>query len=289
MSAPEKLQSLLTSVESEVKGKDHVAIVGFSGVGKTVLLTLLNHALDNHFHDKYQDIRAHIAAGRPTLEKWETSMLDGQFPEKTQLSTREDMIIEMSRKGATSTTRQIHLPDISGEDFNAMCIEEAPSEDKVMQVFEMAKTKGKQHGLLSYTVYANMYLILLDCSKIKDWERLGTQHLQALTTIRDFKKVTKTAKNDNIENPIGIVLTKADTLPDPEVSAQEIVKTRMRRFYNGLESFHTGERDFFKVSVDVERDGNNEVADSSLRVRKPLTYSHDEYVRLLWWIHENLS
>lgn len=289
MSVQERLQNALAGVENEMKGKKYVAITGFSGVGKTVLLTLLNHALDNFFLDQHTDIKGHVALGRPTLEKWENSMLDGEFPQRTQVSTREDIVIEMSGRGITSTTSHIHLPDISGEDFNAMCIDEIDDEERVLQVLDMAKSKGKPHGLMSYVLSADMYLILLDCSKISDWEKLAIRHLQFLTTIRAFKNVMKKTKNGNIDNPIGIILTKSDTLPDPDVPASEIVRTNMKRFYNTLESIHTGKREFFKVYVDVERDGNNEVVDTAPKVKKPLTYSHTEYVNLLRWIHQNIS
>lgn len=289
MSEEERIRTVLTEVENEMKGRRYVAITGFSGVGKTVFLTLLNHALDGSFLDQHPEVNGHVASGRPILETWETSMLDGEFPKKTQLSTRDDIVIEMSGKGLTSTTSHIHLPDISGEDFKTMCIEDVGDEERLLQVLDMAKTKGKTHGLMSYVPLSDMYLILLDCSKISEWEKLAIRHVQFLTAIRAFKKVMKKTKGDKIDNPIGIILTKSDKLEDPDIPASEIVHTHMKRFYNTLESIHSGERKFFKVHVDVERDGNNEVADVEPKVKKPLTYSHNAYADVLWWIHQNIS
>ena len=95
--------------------------------------------------------------------------------------------------------------------------------------------------------------------------------------------------NDRVDIPIGIVLTKADTLSDPEVEPEKLIHDEMRKFYNALNSIHTGQKYFFKVHVDVERNGDNETGDTELELRVPLTYSHEEYVNILWWIHQNIS
>lgn len=290
MSAHDRLQAILAQVSPELVGKNHVAILGLSGVGKTVLVTLINHALDNYFLDRYPDIKSHVALGKPFLETCETSMLDGEFPHRTQPLSRDEIVIQLSRKGATGKTSEIRLPDISGEDFNNMCMgDEIAGDERALMVLETAKPKGKAYGDMGYILYAKMYLILLDCSKLSEWEKLATRHAHALTTIHDFKEVLKETKNGKVETPIGIVLTKADSLPNPDERAEDAVRNNMRRFINTLDSIHQGKREFFKLHVDVERNADNAITDpTNLKVKKPLTYSHDEYVRLIHWIQENI-
>lgn len=290
MSVQERLNNILTQASQELGGKNYVAILGLSGVGKTVLVTLINHALDNYFLERYPEIKAHIASGIPFLEACETSILDGEFPHRTQPLSRDEIVLEFSRKGATGTVSEIRFPDISGEDFNNMCLgEEITGAERDLKVFETAKPKGKPYGDMGYVLYAKMYLILLDCSKLEEWEKNASRYAQALRTILEFKKELKQTRNGKIENPIGIILTKADTLHNPNENAENIINSKMKRFLNTLSSVHEGKKDFFKLYIDVERNADNAISDpTTLKVKKPLTYSRDEYVRLISWIHENI-
>ncbi|MBI1828718.1 MAG: ATP-binding protein [Thaumarchaeota archaeon] len=290
MSVQERLNNILTQASQELGDKNYVAILGLSGVGKTVLVTLINHALDNYFLERYPEIKAHIASGIPFLEACETSILEGEFPHRTQPLSRDEIVLEFSRKGATGTISEIRFPDISGEDFNNMCLgEEITGAERALKVFETAKPKGKPYGDMGYVLYAKMYLILLDCSKLEEWEKNASRYAQALRTILEFKKELKQTRNGKIENPIGIILTKADTLHNPNENAENIINSKMKRFLNTLNSVHEGKKDFFKLYIDVERNADNAISDpTTLKVKKPLTYSRDEYVRLISWIHENI-
>lgn len=290
MSVEERLNAALGSAAVDFENKNYVAVLGFPGVGKTVLVTLLGNALDKHFQDKQSEIKGRITSGRDFIENWENGMLDGNFPTRTQVLARDEIVIEMSRPGSTGTATEIRFPDISGETFTNLCLgEEIPGPERVLKVLDMAKPKGKSHGDMGYVIYSNIYLILLDCSKMSEWEKLAIRHAQALATIKDFKDVIKKTKKGKIENPIGIILTKSDALNDPDEDAESVVNKNMKRFMNSLEALHVGEREFFKVHVDVERSIDNTVTDpTALKVRNPLTYNHDEYVRLLKWIHDNI-
>lgn len=285
MSLQEKLNAA-----SLLKEDNHVAVLGPSGVGKTVFITLLNHAMDNYFLDKHSDLKSYVKSGRPFLEMSETSMLKGDFPERTQQLSRDMIVIEMSSTGGTSTQLEVKFPDISGEDYKNMCLgEEIRDEDRVMKVFDMGKPKGAPIGHMGYVVYAKMYVFLVDCSKFDEWQNLQTQYTQALTTILDFKKVSKTDRNGKIDTPIAIVLTKADQLKDRSKSAEDIFKNNMKRFYHTLEAIQNNERGFFSVYVDVQRNSNNEIEKAEgAKVAIPLTYSHEEYVRFIEWLHQHI-
>lgn len=290
MSVQEKMAPILKA-STTIQNENNVAVLGPSGTGKTVFITLLSHAIDNHFLDEHPELRAHPKDGRPFLEACENSLRDGEFPERTQQLSRDKIIFEMRGTGATASSIEFKLPDISGEDYKNMCLgEEIRGDERVVKVCQMGIVKGQPYSEMIYAVYAKMYVILLDCSKMKtDWEKDQTQYSQALTTIQDFKTSTNTSKNGRIGAPIAIVLTKADTLEDRDVSAKELVKKYMRRFYNTLEDIHEGKREYFMVHVDVQRNRENEIdSTEGLKVAKPLSYSHNEYTKFLWWLHENL-
>ena len=290
MSVEEKIAPIL-KVAPTIQAENNVAVLGPSRTGKTVFITLLSHAMDNHFLDEHPDLRAQPKDGRPFLELCENSMRDGEFPERTQQLSRDKIVFEMRGTGATAGSMEFKLPDISGEDYDHMCLgPEIRGDERVVKVCDMGKTKGMPYGENIYAVYAKMYVFLLDCSKIEtEWENNQTKYTQALTTIQDFKKSTKTDRNGRISTPIAIVLTKADSLENRDVSAQELVKKRMRRFYNTLEDIHVGEREYFMVHVDVKRNQENEIDTvDGKKVAHPLSYSHDEYSRFLWWLHQHL-
>lgn len=289
MSAKDRLASVLGASETVLE-ENNVAVLGPSGTGKTVFITLLSHAMDNYFLDEHPELRAHPKAGRPFLEACENNMRDGLFPERTQQLSRDKIIFEMRNTGATATTIEFKLPDISGEDYKNMCLgEEIRGEDRVVKVSDMGKGKGESFGHMIYAIYAKMYVILLDCSKLPEWEQMQTKYTQALTTIQDFQTITGNSKNERINVPIAIVLTKGDKLENIDIAPNELVHKKMRRFYNTLEDIHVGPREFFLMHVDVERNSENEVDTSEgLKVAKPLSYSHKEYTRFLWWLHQNL-
>lgn len=290
MNIQEKMAPILKAAPT-ILAENNVAVLGPSGTGKTVFITLLSHVMDNHFLDDHPELRAHPKDGRPFLESCENSMRDGEFPERTPQQSRNKIIFEMRETGATAGSMEFKLPDISGEDYKHMCLgPEIRGDERVVKVCDMGIDKGASYGEMIYAIYAKMYVILLDCSKMTtDWERDQTQYTQATTTIQDFKKSTNTAKDGRIDTPIAIVLTKADSLEDRDVSAQELVKKWMRRFYNTLEDIHVGKREYFMVHVDVQRNQENEVdSTDGLKVAKPLSYSHSEYSQFLWWLHQNL-
>ncbi|MFZ1077981.1 MAG: hypothetical protein WAN47_11200 [Nitrosotalea sp.] len=291
MSVEERLNTILPAAEAELGNRNFVAILGLSGVGKTVLVTLLGHALDKYFLKKQSEIKGRITGGRVFLETCENGMLDGIFPERTQLLAREEIVIEMNRSGGTGKAIEIRLPDISGETFNTLCLgDEISAKERALKIFETSKPKGKTFGDMTYVIYAKIYLILLDCSKIGEWEKLAIRHNQALATIKELQSVRLKKEINKIESPIGIVLTKSDTLSNPDEPAKSVVDNNMGRFLNTLDSLHKGEKEFFKLHVDVERNTDNAITDpTALKVRRPLTYSHDEYMRLLKWIHDNSS
>ncbi len=291
MSIEEKLTSIISLTKKEYKDENYVAILGYSSVGKTVLITLLSNALDKHFSDKHPDIDARITSGDVHLKKWENNMLEGKFPKRTEMLDKEEIIINMRGVGATASTPiDIRFQDISGEDFRNLCIgTEVRSRERVFKVFDMARPKGKTYGEKSYIPYAKMYFILLDCSKLDDWDKDALDHAQALETILECKKAINEIKNDRVDVPIGIILTKADTLPNPDIDPQELLHERMRRFENTLKSIHGGSTAFFKIHVDVERNEDNEIGDTERELRVPLTYSHDTYADILWWIYQNIS
>ncbi len=123
MSVQERLASIIAQTKKEYENKNYVAVLGYSSVGKTVLLTLISNALDKHFSDRHPDIDARITAGDVHLKKWENNMIEGKFPKRTEILEQEEIILNMRGTGATTSIPiDFRFPDISGEDFQTLCI-----------------------------------------------------------------------------------------------------------------------------------------------------------------------
>ncbi len=275
----------------DLQKENYIAVLGPSGTGKTVFITLLNHALDNYFLERHQDLTSYPKDGRPFLEACENSMIRGEFPERTQQLSRDMIVIELSGSGSTGTSIELRFPDISGEDYNHMCLgSDVRGEERVSKVLDMGRAKRDHFGPMTYAMYAKAYVILIDCSKFDDWETMGTRYARAITTIHDFKKVTNTSTNDKIDSLIAVILTKADNLPNRgELTPDDLVKKHLKRFYNTLNAVHGGKRGFFMVHVEVRRNAENVVEDpKDLKVAVPLTYDHEEYIRFVEWLHQNI-
>ena len=269
--------------------ENNVAVLGPTGSGKTVFITLLNHAMDNYFLKSHANLKVVIKEGIPFLEACENGMRDGEFPERTQQLSRDKIVLTMSGTGSTSQSIDIGFPDISGEDYDKLCLsDEKSGAERTLQALEMGKGRSLISPM-SHVVYAKMYVILLDCSKISEWPDMQTRFAQALTSIKDFKTKIQNSKNEKINVPIAIVLTKSDRLPDRNIDLETTVHEKMPRFYNALDAIHDGKRHYFKMFVDVKRNSDNETDISGgLKVAQPLSYSHNDYVSFLSWLHENI-
>ncbi len=158
----------ILKVASAIQNENNVAVLGSSRTGKTAFIALLSHAMDNHFLDEHPELRAHPKDGEKFLESCENSMRNGEFPERTQQLSRDKIIFEMRRTGATAGSMEFKLPDISGEDYEHMCLgPEIRGDKRVVKVCDMGKIKGMPYGENIYAVYAKMYVILLYCSKME--------------------------------------------------------------------------------------------------------------------------
>ena len=280
---------MINQQSTEYSDEHNVAVLGPTGSGKTVFITLLNHVMANYFLNTHNDLQAIVKEGIPFLEACENGIRNGEFPERTQQLSRDRIVLTMSGTGSTSQSIDISFPDISGEDYDRLCLsDEINGAERTLQ----ALTMGKGKGLISpmgYVVFAKMYVILLDCSKISDWPNMQTRFAQALTSIRDFKIEIQNSRNRKINVPIAIILTKSDCLPDRGVDLKSIVREKMPRFYHTLSAICDGKVGYFKVFVDVKRNSDNKTdVSEGLKVAQPLSYSHEDYTCFLSWLHRNI-
>ena len=121
---------------------------------------------------------------------------------------------------------------------------------------------------------------------IKVKERFSIVCITSISKVANEKTTTATAIPFCAFNDMNIFSFAVKSIPLNE----KIIEKYLPEFYNSLRSIHNGERGFFKVSVDVQRNADNQVAQSGENtVKLPLTYTEDEYVRFVTWVTDNMS
>lgn len=286
------LDTMLAEAKKALGDRKQMAILGQSRSGKTVFTTLTKRAIFHSYLKKHPDMTAHVERGNEFLEASEKALLSGKFPDRNQLDIPDEIVITMSQTGFTGAKKNLRILDISGETYEDLCVERIEDpKTRVQGIFEKGKGKTENYGPMSFMVLAKMYVILLDCDEFVNWPKLDSRFSRGLAAIRHFKQVSEDAEDGQVKEPIAVVLTKIDTLPDVgEDDPEKIVEKYLPEFHNSLKSIHSGNKGFFKVSIDILRNPDNRIEESdSARVKLPLTYTEDEYVRFITWVTNNLT
>jgi len=280
---------LLTRVKEDLFDENIVAFLGPPNSGKTVIATLLNDSIFTHFLEKHgEEYEANMTEGYEFLKTTRNEMLDGKFPSTTLPNNEGEVIFKIVRKGPLGIGTHLRIRDISGEDYESLLISgDLDAETRTESVLRQHKTRTMRYGPLGFIVIAKMYIIMVDCSVFKKWKKYDLDYAHLLNSLLDFQKITGGDKN-KITSSIAIILTKTDCLPD-EVndSAKEIIANEMQQFDKTLNMLHSGNKEYFELSIDTNRTASNEQNQDSVKV--PWSYTSDEYGRLILWILNNIS
>ncbi len=300
---PKKTIGILNAAKESFEGSKIVALLGDSDSGKTVAATLLKDAIFSHFLPKHEDkFAANLVNGYDILSASEESMFSGTFPDPTTEGTTYEIEYEIENKDVLGSKTQIKIRDIDGEDYNELILgPDLEPMTRIREVLTRGKSANQAFGPMSYFIFSKMYILLIDCELYKKWKILDIRQAQAINSILQFKEAIDVAHDGKILDPIAIILTKADQLPnDATGTAEELIKQNMPQFYYTIKNKHVGSREFFKSSVDLEEPSINKGQDESQtpdatpkpdkpHIKQPISYSSDEYVRLILWIIKNIE
>ncbi len=280
---------LLAKAKEDLYDENIVAFLGPPNSGKTVLATLLRDAIFTHFLDNHKDeYEANMVQGYEFLKETTGIMLDGKFPSATLPNNEGEVIFKIQRKGPLGTGIHIRIRDISGEDYESLCIfGDIPPEARVESILRRHKTRRMPYGPLSFIIVAKMYVITIDCSLYKKWKYYDLDYAHLLNSVLDFQKVVG-GDGKKITTPIAIVLTKADCLPE-EVnnSPKDLIVNQMPQFDKTMSMLQSAEKNYFELSIEPARTPGNELNEKGVKV--PWEYSSSEYERLILWIINNIS
>lgn len=281
--------TLLARVKEDLYDQNIVAFLGPPNSGKTVIATLLNDSIFTRFREKHgDDYETNMTDGFEFLRTTRKVMLDGKFPSTTLPNNEGEVVFKIARKGPLGKATQLRIRDISGEDYESLLIfGDLDAEKRIDSVLRRHKTRSMRYGPLSFIVVAKMYIIMIDCSEYSKWKELDLDYARLLNSLSAFQKVVD-GNDSTITSSIAIILTKTDCLPDEvNESARELLASQMPQFDQTLNVLHKGTREYFELSIDLDRTASNEQNQDGVKV--PWSYSSDEYSRLILWILDNIS
>ena len=264
---------LVTKVKTDLENKNIVAF--------------LNHSLFSSFlNNRDEEYEAHMIKGFEFLKTNTKIMLDGTFPDATVPNNEGEVVFKITNKKPLGGAALLRIKDISGEDYDTLLISgDLSSEQRTANVLQRYKTRLMPYGPLSYIVMSKVYAIMIDCSEYEKWQAHDIDYAHLLKSLLDFQKVVGGDKT-KITAHIAIILTKADCLLDELSDITDQLKQKMPQFIQTLSALHSGTREYFKLSIDLDRDAANNLKENTIKV--PWAYSTDEYNRLLTWILKNL-
>ena len=155
--------------------KNHfmVAFLGEKYSGKTIACTLINDALIQHYVKfTNNEWRATSTHGSIKIQQISNDLADGKFLPKTLFAEPTPITLELF-----STLRgsriEIILNDMANEKSRDIFIENYTDVDKRLEeIFDTAMIDGKDYGSLASVIFANMYIITIDCSKFSDKDKI---------------------------------------------------------------------------------------------------------------------
>ena len=306
---PIKTAGMLKAAIDEYKNSKIIAFLGNSESGKTVAATLLKDAFFSNFIPKHSEkFAGHLVSGYDILSSTEDSLFSGTFPDPTPEGSTYEIEFEISNKEFSNLKSNIKIRDINGEDYNELILgPDISPATRIREILKRGKPDSYAFGPMSYLIFANVYVLLIDCELFPDWRKLDLRQAQAINSILQFKQAISETEINTILSPVAILLTKADQLPDEVTDTpKELIEKNMPQFYHALCNKVSGSKEFFKSDISVEKtesaldlitQANKTVPlpnktvplPNKPKIKQPLDYSSDEYVKLILWFLKNIQ
>lgn len=275
---------LLAKVKKDLSDQKIMAFLGPVNSGKTVMAALLNDALFKFFAPKKPDCHPQLVSGFEYLESVRNAMFDGNFPSPTE-GTKPPVEFKIRLDAPIQVDVTMYVYDMSGEDYHSLLAsKDLSAKERLDGILRKRKDRAEPYGPMSFIAVSKMYAIIVDCDAYSDWGRLD---LEYANTLNSLSQLQTAQKQNKLEVPLAIVLTKTDRLPgsDSEKDAETLFKDNMPQFYTSLKTIHSGALEYFKFHIETGRDASNVAQPNKIKI--PWSYSSDEYVRFIEWVLQN--
>lgn len=292
MSARDPTPMLQAATEA-YKDSRQIGIIGPPRCGKTVVAGLLYDAIVNKFLPDNPNYRLQVENGLDFLQKTMLALKKGEFPVKTPAEEINKVEMVLSQELATGRGIEIKLHDVVGEVYKDLYIQEVDTNERLYRTLERGRGK-KPFGDTGFLIYCKLYVILVDCAEFQNWAQISYDNVKLVTAIRQWKEGIKGVTGGKIKTPIAVMFAKIDLLDEEnrKKAGEDLMKEYMREFYEQLKATTDAPLDFFNTYLEIERDSPNKPAlteDGNFKVKNPIKYSQDEYVKFISWVDRSMK
>ena len=247
---PKTVQEIIDIGKQDFKDEIMVAFLGDKFSGKTVYCALIKDVLAKdlreHTNGKYIGVGTD---GSDRMNKIIDKLYNGKFPAKTLLSEATPMTLEIFSKSGAEKMK-IVLRDMAGEKKEDLLEKDMDVDERLEKIFKMSPIPEKPYGLLSHLVFAKIYIILIDCSKIDNWSSKQAYIKDTIRHLYDIKTRIDDTVNKRIHAPIAIVFSKYDTLTKEKKKPVKTLMKQLKEVEGALKIYHKGSIGYFPSSVE---------------------------------------
>ena len=176
------LSEQISEARQDFKGKTTVAFIGDSYCGKTILCALLKDTASKYLpketNEKYYGFATN---GRQRINEFIYEMYHQKFPDKTTLSVETDATIKITSDSQNDIELVFH--DMPGEKYKEYLENETKLEELdsvVKTIMDHGRDPNKKYGKMAHIIFAQIYVILIDCSIYKSWRGLEGKFVSTL-------------------------------------------------------------------------------------------------------------
>ena len=254
--ARQTLDDLLSKARDGLHGENIITLLGEPDAGKTVVLTLLKHALFHKFVPFHGGkFEALVAKGGEEVDVALRGMKEnGIFPSSTIPTNSPHIELEiykMSGEGAGKI--KLMLQDVSGENYmSLLCTKFDDSKQRLEAILTRHNGSGSVGSLAPY-VFSKVYMLVIE--RASENPDRDAEHSRAIYALHQTHNAAKLTRNNKIKTDIAVLFTKSDALDGDDLSAPAPkLLERMPKLESALKKVHGGKLECFKLAIDVQRE-----------------------------------
>lgn len=263
-----KLRDALDQAHADFDGRFPVAFLGTRYAGKTIHCALLKDAatrhLMRHTNGKYLGV---ATAGAGRINRIVDALYDGRFTEKTTEGEAVRLTVEISST-ENGTDIDLIFHDMAGEEYDNLLVEEMPVEERIRKILATSKMEDKAYGLMAHLIFAKIYVVLVDCTRIESWASTQAYIKDAIRSIHGIKKHVRALHHGKISSHLAIVFSKCDTLAG-EKSAGELAE-KLDEVNAAVTKYVGGEVRYFRSRLDSTKMSRRELEEIARDEHKAL-------------------
>lgn len=245
------VQKIIDVAKADFEKDMMVAFLGDMASGKTVNCALIKDTVTQYLEERTNgEYYGTATDGSDRMNQLIKKLYTGTFPVKTYVDQATPMTIDIHSKSGSGGVMKIILRDMAGEKGEDLLQQEMDVNERLKKIFKMSPIEGKPYGLLTHLVFAKIYIILIDCSKYRDWPFKQAYVKDTIRHLHDIKKRIGEITNNRITAPIAIVFSKYDTLAKTKQKPAKELMKELKEIKTALNIYHDGNVECFLSKVD---------------------------------------